>query len=70
MIDFSQVFENTISGILINAPWFILIWIGFRLIAREISIGIKNIPGWIDKYFKLQQQQLVINRATAGKYGI
>jgi hypothetical protein len=67
IIDFGQIFADTLSGILINAPWFILIWIGFRLIAREIRIGVKNIPEWMNQYFKLQRQQLAIERALQRK---
>lgn len=61
--DIGLIINNTISGILVNLPWFLLFFIGFKLIAKEISIGIKNIPSWINQYFKLQREQLAIERA-------
>ena len=63
MIELSKILADTISGILINLPWFILIWIGFKMLSREIKIGIRSIPEWIDKYFKLRMQQLTVERA-------
>lgn len=62
--DISQVISGTISGILVQLPIFILLWAGFKLIAKEIKVGVKNIPKWIDSYFKLQREQLAIQRAT------
>ena len=61
--DISLILSNTISGILVNLPWFLLIYLGFRVIAKEISQGIKNIPEWINQYFRLQREQIVIGRA-------
>lgn len=66
-IDFSMIISNTISGIIINLPWFILIYLGFKLIAKEIKEGVKNIPSWIEQYFKLQRHQLMINKATENR---
>jgi len=58
MIDLSQIFNDTISGIIINLPWFVLFYIGFRMISKEIKESSKNIPKWLESYFKLRDQQL------------
>ena len=63
----AEILAQTISGIIINLPWFILIWLGFRLISREIHIGVKQIPKWIEQYFKLQREQLMIQKAISSR---
>ena len=63
ILNWEEILTNTLSGIIINLPWFILVWLGFKLIAREIHIGVKQIPKWIEQYFKMQREQLVIQRA-------
>lgn len=61
--DLNLIITNTIAGILINLPWFILIWLGFKMLARELQTGIKKIPEWINQYFKLQREQILISKA-------
>ena len=59
----SLIFWNTLSNLISNLSWFILFGIIGYLIIKEIrkstkrinegfSNLIKNIPEWIDKYFK------------------
>ena len=57
MIDFGIIFENTLSGILTNLPWFILaIWVT-KTIVREM-------PGWLATHHKNQIKEIVLNRAV------
>jgi len=51
------IVSDTISGIIINLPWFILFYLGFRMIAKEIRAGVKAMPSWINQFFKLQHEQ-------------
>jgi hypothetical protein len=67
MIDFGKIFTDTISGILINLPWFILFWAGFRLISVEIRNGVKNIPKWIEQYHKLHRERVLIEKAVSDR---
>lgn len=61
--DISLIFQNTISGIIIQLPIFILIWISARMVTREIKVVGKEIPNWIEQYFKLRSNQLRLEKA-------
>ena len=63
MIDLTNIFNTTISGIIIQLPVFILVYIGFKIIAKEIKIGIKNIPNYVEQYFYLRNKQIRLERA-------
>jgi hypothetical protein len=59
----SLIIADTISGIIKNLPYFILIIWGIRIIAREIKIGIKNIPIWINQYDSIRMKHYQIEKA-------
>lgn len=67
MINITDIISQTISGLIINLPWFILIYIGFKVIAREIKIGISKVPIWIEQYFKLRENQMRLEWAKGIK---
>ena len=56
----NDIITQTISGVIVQLPLFILLYLCARLIAKEIRIGIKNIPSWISQYqeIKLKQQKV------------
>jgi hypothetical protein len=60
MIDFSAIFEQTVSGILINLPWFILIIWATRTIAKEA-------PRWLKQYHDNQIKEIMLTRAVSKK---
>lgn len=64
--DLGIIVANTISGTILNLPWFILIYAGFYLIAREIREFTKKIPFWLQQYFKLQNEQTRLIWAKEG----
>lgn len=57
-----QTFANLIS----NLALFILLYVGFKMIAKEIRDGVKNIPAWIKQYGEIQIKQRAINTAIEG----
>lgn len=50
MLNLTDIITQTISGLIINLPWFILFFAGFKIIAKEIKESSKNIPHWITEY--------------------
>lgn len=77
MIDLSQyliqVILDTISGILKNLFWVILIIWGVKTLASSIVKGFKSlipeIPKWIDKYMKWKREQNAIIYARGIRNG-
>jgi len=61
MIDFElllmQTLTNTISGLVINAPWLIMLWLGFKMISKEIAKGVKEMPKWINQYQDFREKE-------------
>jgi hypothetical protein len=64
--DVSLIFQDTISGIIVQLPIFIILLICARIVAREIRLGIKQIPYWMETYFKYQAQEKRIVWAKEG----
>lgn len=66
-----QILINTISGIVLNAPWFILIFIGINVLSKSIKDSgrnlVKNIPSWISEYEKIKRHERTIERAMGLK---
>jgi hypothetical protein len=56
MLDLIQIFADTLSGILINLPYFILIIWGIRIIAREM-------PKWLKIYHDNNIKEIAMQRA-------
>jgi len=48
---FSDIITQTISGIIINLPYFILVIWSIKTIAKEM-------PKWISEYFKLREHEM------------
>jgi hypothetical protein len=63
-----EILVNTISGLIINAPWFILIFILVRMLSVTIKESgeklLKNIPVWIDDFYKKRMNLLRVERAV------
>lgn len=59
----SLIVADTISGVIKNLPFFILAVWGFKLIAREIKEGVKNIPDWINQYDAIRMKYYQIEKA-------
>jgi len=59
----SLIFWDTIAGILKNLPMFILIVWGVKVISREIKIGIKNVPNWLEQYDKMKLKHYAVEGA-------
>jgi hypothetical protein len=60
MIDFSLIFNQTLTGIFVNAPWFILVYVLFQQLMREI-------PKFIESYEKIKEKERKINWALTGR---
>lgn len=60
MIDLSQIFVDTLSGIIVKLPEFILILWGIKTIS-------KNMPKWISEYERIKIHQRTIDRALGNK---
>jgi hypothetical protein len=58
-----QILSTTVSGIIINLPWFVLIYLGFKMISREIKAGVKEIPNWITQYEKIKNKEKILSWA-------
>ena len=54
------IFINTVSGLIANIFYILLFIWAVKLVGKEIKILAKNIPQYIEQYFKLQQQNLRI----------
>jgi len=62
--DISLIFQDTIKGIIIQLPIFILIWISAKMISRRLKIIGEKIPHYIEKYFKLRENQIRLEKAA------
>ena len=60
MIDIGKLFTDTLSGILINLPWFILIIWGVKVIA-------KKMPEWLRQLHDNQIKEIALQRAISMK---
>lgn len=62
-----QILINTISGIITNLPWFILIYIGIVVIGNSITNAgnkiVENVPIWLTKYEQIKRHHRQIERA-------
>lgn len=67
MLDLAQVVADTISGIIKNSPWFVLFYIGFKAIAKEVRVGIKQIPHWIKQLHENNIKEINMQRAMEAK---
>jgi hypothetical protein len=63
-----QILINTISGLIVLAPWFILIFISVKMLGVAIKNAgeklLKNIPIWIDDFYKRRMYLLRVERAV------
>jgi hypothetical protein len=59
-----EVLVNVLSGLITQAPWFILIYIGFVIIGKAIGNLGKNIPNWIEDFYKRRMNLLRIEKAV------
>lgn len=62
-----QILVQTISGIIIYMPWFILVYLTAVAISRAIKVSaekiIKKVPIWLEDYEKIKHRQMVVERA-------
>jgi len=62
-----QILVNTISGLINQLPWFILIFVGFKMISTSIKTSsnkiVKNIPNWLTEYEKIKRRDRIVNKA-------
>jgi predicted PurR-regulated permease PerM len=56
------IIADTISGIIKNLPFFFLLIWGFKIIAKEIKEGVKQIPSWMKQYHKERMEELTLER--------
>jgi len=61
--DIGIVFNNTLSGLIVNAPWFILIYISIKILSKEIKGLAKHIPEWIESYGRIREHNRKIDWA-------
>lgn len=59
IITAENILVTTLSNIISNLAWFILIYWSVKTIA-------KKMPSWIEQYFKLKRDQDAIDRARSG----
>lgn len=62
-----QILINTLSNIISFAPWWIILYIGFSLIAKSIKNLTKNIPNYIEQFYRLREHQRKIDWARGSK---
>lgn len=62
-LDLNLIFWDTIGGIIKNLPIFILVIWGFRLIAKEIKQGVKNIPLWLEQWDAIKMKHYTIEKS-------
>lgn len=64
-----QILVNTISGIMINLPWFILIYIGVSILSKSIKEAggelVKHVPEWLTRYEKIKTHHRIIEKAMS-----
>ncbi|GIW67799.1 MAG: hypothetical protein KatS3mg096_694 [Candidatus Parcubacteria bacterium] len=58
-----QTIVQTISNLISNSAWFILFYLGFKMITKEIKKFSKEIPLWIENYHKKQLERIRIQEA-------
>lgn len=56
IINFTQVFSDTVSGILINLPWFILIIWGIKVISKQM-------PKWLRQLHDNNIKEIALQKA-------
>lgn len=59
----SSIIIQTIANVISNAAWFILIFLGFKAIIREIKKISKEIPIWIENYHKKEMERIRVSQA-------
>lgn len=64
----TDIAVQTVSNVISNLPWFILIIWGVRVISKEIGKGVKQIPEWIETYHIKQMERIKIGEAL-GRMG-
>jgi len=62
-----EVGITTISELAKNIVYFILIYLGFKLLAKEIRESAKKVPEWINLYFKEIQKAKTLDKALEGR---
>ena len=62
-----EVGITTISELAKNIVYFILIYLGFKLLAKEIRNGAKNIPTWLEEWDKIKMKHYQIEKAIEGR---
>lgn len=62
-----EVGITTISELVKNIVYFILIYLGFKGITKEIRKLIKEIPEWQEKNYKNQLSLRTLDKAIEGR---
>lgn len=60
-----QTISSTISGLIVNSPWFILFYICAKMITRELRNLGKEVPEWIDRWEKAKMRALTVQNALS-----
>jgi len=63
----TTAFANLISGLVANIVYILIAVWGFKIIAREIKEGIKQIPHWLESYEKTQIKIRTIDRTLENR---
>ena len=61
------ILADTIGGVVKNLPYFLLIIWGFKIMSREISKGVKQMPIWINQFFIEMRKAQTLERALDRK---
>lgn len=56
----------TLSKILSNLAWLIILYWGFKTISREIKEGVKQVPKWIAQYEEIKLKKTAVQTARDG----
>lgn len=71
MIDFNLIFTqaatNILAGLIQNVFWILLFFWAVHKISKEIKLGVKEVPNWIEQYHRLKMHQLKLEWAKGMK---
>ena len=62
-----EVGITTISELAKNIVYFILIYLGFKLLAKEIRESTKNIPSWLEEWDRIKMKHYQIDKAIESR---
>jgi len=62
------VIVDTLGGTIKNLPFFILIYMGFKIVSKSITNGteklIKELPKWLEQWDKIKMKHYLIDKAV------